>query len=245
MGSGRVWKSLAEGNIYNFQETSAVDVWEATHEMQRLQPTMPSGDFESLEKNLGLKFLPLGLLCSKVLRAFWKPVDFVYDVLHNFFCNGIVSNEVKLLTDRLSRHGLPRKDLIQNLKCDVQAQNPAHLQPKQLGDKYFGTTWKVAGSVQQSLLPLLHFWSMSYRGPGWQELTDELDCFRLLCRRVFFVVLLQNTGQSWILRSLTELQQLHHEKFGRVYGIPAYKPKNHYTLHQGGHRQTHTFLRIK
>ncbi|CAE7421818.1 unnamed protein product [Symbiodinium natans] len=236
---GDRWRTLMDGDIRVFEQTSNAQVWHAVDELRRQQPLLSAAAFAELEKNLGFRWEPHGVLASPALRAHLPPRNCIYDVLHNFFCGGIVSEEVALFTGRLESRGLRRTDLrgmLQNAQILSRHEGSSlHGLLRNLSTPFFAAkNWKAQGSTQRALLPLLHFWCCTYTGPVKEALAQEFACFELLCRRVAVLVQLQFCQQEWLLQDLMRLQAQHHDKFLATYGHSACKPKHHYALHQKG-----------
>ena len=102
-----------------------------------------------------------------------------------------------------------------------------------LSDRHFGESmWKANCTEQRSLMPLLHFWVVSFTGPVATELRQQLQCFRELCERLYLLEALRWSRDSSLLPSFALAQERHHRSFGIAWGAKAMRPKHHYCRHQ-------------
>ena len=198
---------------------------------------LPASRREEMEKNTGVKDLERGLLQSQQLRRWAQPSKTIFDVLHCFYSNGIVSLEIKLCTDRLASSGCSRQnisDWFLDLGLEKYHDSGSKLDVRCLTRSFFGDVWKADGSTQLSFMPLWHYFAIVYRGQAAEACADELRCLQLLGCRTSLLEMLRWTKQEDLLPQLNEQQCLHHNCFCRVYGRERARPKHHYSLKQGG-----------
>jgi hypothetical protein len=82
------------------------DIWEKHDMLQRQQPILGKGAFEELEKTLGLRYVPEGVLADIGLRAHVRPTHNTYDPFHCTVAGGIAQHETFLFLKHLQTLGV-------------------------------------------------------------------------------------------------------------------------------------------
>ena len=218
----------------SFERNSDTDIWTAVDLLTAEQDNMSNAAFQDLQRNMGLHILEDSVVCNRDVREHLPPSTTCFDVLHNFHVGGIVAYEVFSFSHRLCELGLSRADLAALLPRTFEsARRECTLESlcAKLHDAYFGEKqWRIDGSTQLSILPLLHYWAVNFDGPQRADMQAEFESLILLCGRVAALSLLQFHQQDFMLEKLAALETAHHRKYCEAYGESAVRPKHHYTL---------------
>ena len=234
--SGGRWHSLANPYMRSFERNSDTDIWTGVDLLTAEQDNMSNAAFQDLQRNMGLHILEDSVVCNRDVREHLPPSTTCFDVLHNFHSGGIVAYEVFSFSRRLCELGISRADLatlVPRTFESARGERTLESLCAKLLDAYFGEKqWRIDGSTQQSILPLLHYWAVNFNGPQRAEMRAEFESLILLCERVVALSLLQFHQQDFMLDKLAALETAHHSKYCEAYGESAVRPKHHYTLHQ-------------
>ena len=99
------WLGPEHTGCEDFSLVSKEDAFEAMDYLEACRGTDRKGVFEEKQKNIGFKENKSGLLQQRHLRDLVSLEQNRFDILHNYYHNGIVSIEVGLLRQALADQG--------------------------------------------------------------------------------------------------------------------------------------------
>ena len=101
-----VHRSCPDADRFDFCTNE--DIWAKAEALRHQAGVATRGEFEELEKAMGISFNPHGLLWDEELREHVKPVGcHTYDPMHALLSNGICQNETGLLLVSCRDAGVP------------------------------------------------------------------------------------------------------------------------------------------
>ena len=194
------WLNAEHAGCEDFALMSKEDAFEAMDYLEASRDTDRKGVFEEKQKNIGFKENKSGLMQQRHLRDLVSLEQNRFDILHNYYHNGIVSVEVGLLRQALAEQGWGgRTDLqeavpacavgLQGLRASAQACT------RPLQKQYFNNGG-ARGSDALGTMPLLHLWAET-QAEGVVP-NDLLLSMQLLCQRCFVLRQAQlHGGDAW------------------------------------------------
>ena len=213
------WLGPEHAGCEDFSLVSKEDAFEAMDYLEACRGTDRKGVFEEKQKNIGFKENKSGLLQQRHLRDLVSLEQNRFDILHNYYHNGIVSIEVGLLRQALADQGwggrtdlqeavLACADGLQGLRASARACT------RPLQKQYFNNgPWGARGSDALGTLPLLHMWAET-QAEGVVP-NDLLASMQLLCQRCFVLRQAQlHGGDAWC--DLLCRAQTSHQKLGSL-----------------------------
>ena len=159
------WLNPEHAGCEDFALMSKEDAFEAMDYLEASRDTDRKGVFEEKQKNIGFKENKSGLMQQRHLRDLVSLEQNRFDILHNYYHNGIVSVEVGLLRQALAEQGWGgRTDLQEAVHaCAVGLQGlraSARACTRPLQKQYFNNgPWGARGSDALGTMPLLHLWA--------------------------------------------------------------------------------------
>ena len=213
------WLGPEHAGCEDFSLVSKEDAFEAMDYLEACRGTDRKGVFEEKQKNIGFKENKSGLLQQRHLRDLVSLEQNRFDILHNYYHNGVVSIEVGLLRQALADQGwggrtdlqeavLACADGLQGLRASARACT------RPLQKQYFNNgPWGARGSDALGTLPLLHMWAET-QAEGVVP-NDLLASMQLLCQRCFVLRQAQlHGGDAWC--DLLCRAQTSHQKLGSL-----------------------------
>ena len=130
--------------------------------------------------SLGYNLDPHGLLHCPIARNMLPVRQVLYDTCHNYFANGIGSQEIILFQEALTKHTAVTREAIQksvcevDWKCSLDKLNSQAARKKLFQAAYFtGTVHKGSATHCWYLLPLLCFYGEQFLCPALQMAFDS------------------------------------------------------------------------
>ena len=230
---------ISHCSISDFIPLRDRDAFEAVDELEAKHGTGTKKEFEELQKNLGFKYNPKGLLADAELRPLVRPAMACFDVLHCFHTGGIVACEISLFRAALIRCRLDPEILQRAVGIDFcSSRSTPSGRKKVLSPAYFGgiNGWKANGSDQLNVLPLLHAWLLlEVCGKEiWKKMPMECSSLLLLMERLYALQMLCFTNEVNFCILLEDKQKEHFKAYLKAYNVRNVKPKHHYALHVPG-----------
>ena len=212
-----------------FQRYPDVETFFIADELTRVSGTVASTRFEKLQKELGFRYAPHGLLSDVSIRSVIRPSEHcIRDWMHTFVGDGIANSEVAMLIHALSDVGITREH-VQSfaVKCKLpKAHGKVH--PNWLGDSRLKShTMSSFASIMLSILPCMCLFLAEFDIAS--RMPDHVSCFHELC----WIISLLQTGPERAMRFTSTLRDLiasHHRKFWLLYAS-GIKPKIHHAHH--------------
>ena len=184
------WMSLPETDPYfhsidcaDFRNFDMISNAELHHAFDTLKPNLATWrkkQRENTEKGLGYNLDPHGLLHCPIARNMLPVRQVLYDTCHNYFANGIGSQEIILFQEALTKHTAVTREAIQksvcevNWKCSLDKLNSQAARKKLFQAAYFtGTVHKGSATHCWYLLPLLCFYGEQFLCPALQMAFDS------------------------------------------------------------------------
>ena len=117
--ASRYFVDLACSDGSKFDLATSEDYSERCDALAGAKPLESKADFEDLEKRLGCKYNPSGLIASIGLRLFFKPGKMIcQDPMHLCCSNGIVGQEIFLVLEVVRKYG-QRKGAVADASSSV------------------------------------------------------------------------------------------------------------------------------
>ena len=220
-----------------FQEASDQEIFQACDAALGI----PEGTRRALyEKTCGCSVIPTGVLQDPVCREWLPPSAALFDSMHLFYGNGLVSWELALFFKKFKEE-VPGFDLSWLERAMVASEwlapkESGRNSPNYLKELCFPKYWAddiFKGQVHQvqSVFPLLHYYVEEAALGVCEDATHSFRCLMDLHREL---------RKLWYtpvpIRDATALNDLnakHHVAFVRAYGAQHNKPKHHWRHHLG------------
>ncbi len=227
--------AISEVHWGNFIQAEDSDVHDLLLHLEHLHANVSKAAFEENETLAGWKWAPEMWAMKQHLWLMLKPSDFVYDVMHNYFSNGVVGMELGLFLEAaLTKTTLTREDLEAVVLASAWKGACGLLSNwdvKQLFNaKLFksGADYKGGASQTLSLLPLMTYIASSAL-VGFSEIKKNVDS--LIALNLVVNCIVQCKQQPTAITELLPLQENHLRCFQRAYSVTLTRPKHHYGLH--------------
>jgi hypothetical protein len=223
--------SILETDFKEFILHTDASVVESIDELARAKPRLKKGQFTEKERNLGFNLSPHGLLMNARLRL--KSVStLMYDWMHVYLVDGIVTAEIGAFMDVLSRdkiaelHNFVSSFIWPSGLMRTSGVKTYFEKLRSKGDQAF----KGSASQALSLLPVVKtFVCMKVLPMAEDALKLACQSFLLLCT---VISLLMQTALGTVDPvTLLEAIRLHLDSHQVAYGYDHYVPKFHYALH--------------
>lgn len=232
------FRDISHATIQDFQRTTDDDVWSAVDHLLAQHGILSKAAFLELQTNIGYTYNPTGLLYDQTLRNDIRPSSCCFDMLHCVWAvGGICAIETQYLVETLREENISWEALQSSMKMSVQSLHDTKpsARAKVLSEAHFNGTsgWKASGSEQMSVLPLLHFYLITHllSSDLAARLEPKFDSFRLLCERLYYMTVLEKTGDPSFATLLKRAQEIHMVAYVKAYGREKTRPKHHYALH--------------
>lgn len=224
----------------SFQKSSDEIVWAMVDKLCAVAVEGPAVRLAALEQQLGLHYIPEGLLFDRRLRSILSPLGgWIRDWMHSLFVFGGVANlELQQLVAKLREIGVA-PSLISDffatfrLPKDRGLVDPAWFTPKRLGkpsEEKDG--WRGFAGEMLVIIPiLLNFLDVAIVPRG--VIPEHVACFRLLTR----LTMLLTIGAERAARHIDLISDIIHQHavlFRALYPSQV-KPKFHYLFHVPDH----------
>ena len=227
--------SISETCWNNFRAATDCEVQDVLKYLQNLHDNAGQGVFEEAQTLSGWKYVPQMWALKNPLWAVLRPSDFVYDMMHSYFSNGIVGQELGLFLEAaLTKTPLTRQDLEQAIvACNWKAASSllrGVCVKRLLHSKLFkaGVDYKGDAGQTLSLLPLMAYVATTSL-IGFDALKKNVDSLVALNVVVMCILTSKQTADSAV--QLIPLQETHLVCFQEAYGPSSTRPKHHYSFH--------------
>ena len=239
-GAGYV-VDISEKNAALFDRASDADIEEKhdlLRELDRLGTT--KGEFEKVEKALGLTYNPLGLLSDMELRPFVRVASsWTYDPTHVCFCSGIAHREIDEFLRCLKLHQVGFASLAELMTASWHWPRfkQSKVTNRQVQDvfsdarqeSFNNNGFKASGSEILVIYPILRWLCADSLEPNGVAI-PEVQSFIAMC------AVLDHVRPGTFCKNTALLDQAvseHMAKFISAYSASLVKPKHHMAHHQG------------
>ena len=212
-----------------FQTYTDDDIYFTTDALNRVSGLISDSGLRELQKTLGFRHCPSGMLSNHAIRSLLKPTNHcIRDWMHTLAGDGVCNSEIGMLIGVLQDIGVTRHHLQEfSLRC-ILPKAHGEIHPNWLGaSRCHKFTIASFSSIVLSLLPIIFLFLEEFAVSTF--LPEHVSCFRNL---VFIVGLLQ-TGPEEAMRYTADLDRLfkiHHDQFWQLYAA-GIKPKVHHARH--------------
>lgn len=243
---------LPGGNFTDILESDTSKFIQATdaglfHAADQLQHEVNAGrtkeQINSLEKAVGINYMPTGLLFDADARGRLKPMDFCCDGMHCYLSNGCASWECGLFLAAIQKaRGWTPETLLDActrsgwMRPNTTAVATASFVKSLLYSPLFSDSiYKGKAEQVEALVPLLRYYACNLLG-SCEGLRDQLSSFNCLAdcvsemRRLKFC---DKQIQAEDVATFDALQKRHQEMFTKAYAAFDCKPKHHHRFHLG------------
>ena len=231
---GDAWHTIASAERRKFHIV-ADEEWRET--IIHLGSLANKSEKEKWERAYGLSYDPAGLLGDAEAVRLLPPSASCNDVLHGYFCNGVVSAEIALAMDVAASCGLHLKTLTELAQSyswrRSTERNVARRIAFLFSEKMFGETlYKGTGAETQEAFFLYSYYFEVLACPGMDEVRRSFRSLATCCRelRALNAQKTPLTQESQVA-ALRAAQLAHQNTFVEVFGADSVRPKHHHRLH--------------
>ena len=202
----------------------------------RLAPMPTKKERETTCKAAGFNvFNYLGHLSHNVSRKVLPISSCIFDVMHLYWSNGLCSWEICQFVSKMEQHGLTLSMLTDAFVATEwhcgDGKTSKYWYRNLLAVKRFSSdSYKGSASDLKALLPLFAFHVTQIFGDD-SGMSNEIQSLLALLRICRCLDVLHRNLSENNLTKLQILQEDHHLRYGRAYGLDAYKPKHHFRFH--------------
>jgi hypothetical protein len=227
---------------HRFKKDDSSDIYQAVDSLRDahrlwIAGAMTKGRFENIQKVLGLKFAPKGLLSCMELRAEIDVVDSTtIDWVHTGLQDGVFTVDMTLLLEASTENlDIEREDFHEYFQVDWQFPAWGKVKSKALYKVFDRCRSSQESKVKASASELLglyallrHFAEMYLVGaPG---MSDKVASFRAACDTIDIIMLTKHGRLTMRdgARKLRAAHSHHMQKHIAAYGTDHVLPKHHF-----------------
>lgn len=186
--SDNYFVTISSSQVEKFDLLRSQELFEAYDRSLREKATRTKKDHSEVEKHLGFLINEHSLIASPEARAILPLDRIVTDSCHNYFANGVASQELLLLQQHLKEHGTTL-DHIKQSAIEVQwvCSNDHFCSRTSRSFLFYESLWPddgdmFKGGAQQvwCLIPLLHFYA--------HQLAPDLQSLAMKSFRALYLV---------------------------------------------------------
>ena len=212
-----------------FERYEDSDVFFIADELLRVSSSVSLAKFEDLQKDLGFRYTPSGLLSQQSIRQIVHPSRHcIRDWMHTIVGDGIANSEIAMLIHAMSHIGISRAQVQTFSTRCVLPKAHGKVHKNWMGESRLKKlTISSFSSIVLSLLPILLLFPVEF--DITRHMPNHASCFQKLC----WIVDLLSTGPERAMAytsTLRTLLQDHHEQFWLLYAT-GIKPKIHHAHH--------------
>ena len=195
--------------------------------------SQPADQQKELEKLLGIKLNPSGMMQDVHIRSIYRPIDHTLrDPMHVFLNNGIANTEIAYLWRVLKARKMKLETLQNYITHWNLPQRHGKIDKEWLGKNRFGkkcTSLQSFSGVLLSIVPVLVCFLQDVCSPGC-GLDEHKKCFISLALIIGICSQIGPDDAMAYVDLLASLLKAHGEMFTTLYPS-AVKPKFHHALH--------------